>query len=639
MVILDLMLPGIDGVELCRHIREHPRGREPVVLAVTGRDDPDALETILEAGADDFIRKPVDPPLFDVRLAIAEQRVRDQKDREATRRALESKTRELETLFQNLHDVFFSVDVTHDRLIQVSSAATALFGHTPEELRSDPALWKRYLLPSDEGDNSWTSLLEQPSEVPVTSEYPVVGRDGSTRWVRASLRVETRSDGGITRVDGTVVDITVEREANLALAERNEELAALYRLSELTLSARSVDEAYEPMLDEIAQVTGMPIVLIEHLDRDRDRLIVTASRGLSSIPNDPIELPLHQTLAGSVVQSGRPLVEGDLKHRKEDGHEALLEMDIKAYAAFPLASGGALVGVLVLADTRAIEAPGRLRRLGTTLATTVAAYVERLEAEEALRENESRYRTLAQELQQANQELESFAYSVSHDLRAPLRTMQGFAHALLQNFGDRLEPEARDYARRIIASGQQSEALIRDLLAYSRLSFEQLELKPVDLALVVEAARGQVEGDVAASGARVQVVEPLPTILGSHTIMVQVVANLVSNAVKFVPEDRTPEVTIRAERREDDRVRLWIEDNGIGVPQDQRERIFRVFERLTEDGTRPGTGIGLAIVRRAMQRIGGSCGVVPRPEGGSAFWIEVPKERRRSWRPWSRRSK
>jgi signal transduction histidine kinase len=265
-------------------------------------------------------------------------------------------------------------------------------------------------------------------------------------------------------------------------------------------------------------------------------------------------------------------------------------------------------------------------QLGVSLAATLAAYVERLEAQEAIRESEMRHRTLATQLQQANQELESFAYSVSHDLRAPLRTMQGFAHALVQNFGNELSDEARDYARRIIASGQQSEKLISDLLAYSRLSFERLELMPVELNAVVDQAREQVQADLTESQAHVTVEEPLPTVRGNVTALVQVVANLLSNAVKFVPDDRKPEVRIWSEEREGN-VRLWVEDNGVGVPVGQEERIFRVFERLVESGNRPGTGIGLAIVRRGLQRVGGECGVEHLPDGGSGFWIEIPGER------------
>ncbi len=638
IVVLDLMLPGIDGIELCRRIRYDPRGQETVVVAVTGRDDPRVLAEVLEAGADDFIRKPIDPPLFDVRLAIAERRVREQRERGSTRRALEAKTREMETLFQNLRDVFFSVDVTHDRLIQVSRGSAEIFGHSPEELLSDPSLWKRYLLPASDDGDPWAAFLERLPDEPVVSEYPVLDRTGSTRWVRATVTVQPHGAEGAVRVDGTVVDITVEREAHLELAERNEELAALNRLSELTLAAHSLEEAYDPMLEEISKVTGLPIVAIETLDGERDRLVVTASYGLPPSADVPIEIPVDETLAGTAARTGRPVVETDLTGRSGDRPEVLAGLGLRSCAAFPLTSGTAVVGVLLLAGTAPIPSAERLRRLGTNLAATVATYVERLEAEDSLRESESRHRALARELQEANQELESFAYSVSHDLRAPLRTMQGFAHALLQNFGDRLEPEARDYARRIIASGQQSEVLIRDLLAYSRLSFEQLDLKPVSLKAVVDAAREQVEGDITTTAARVRVVEPLPVVRGSRTILVQVVANMLANAVKFVPADRRPEVTIRAEKRDGDRARLWIEDNGIGIPPGQEERIFRVFERLGEGGERPGTGIGLAIVRRGMQRAGGSCGVEPASGAGSAFWIELPEERGRSRRPRRSRS-
>jgi signal transduction histidine kinase len=145
----------------------------------------------------------------------------------------------------------------------------------------------------------------------------------------------------------------------------------------------------------------------------------------------------------------------------------------------------------------------------------------------------------------------------------------------------------------------------------------------------VDQAREQVQGDLDESKAHLTVDEPLPAVRGNLTALVQVVANLLSNAVKFVPDDRKPEVRIRSEERGDN-VRLWVEDNGVGVPTGQEERIFRVFERLAESGNRPGTGIGLAIVRRGMQRVGGDCGVERLPDGGSAFWIELPPHRRSS---------
>jgi signal transduction histidine kinase len=281
------------------------------------------------------------------------------------------------------------------------------------------------------------------------------------------------------------------------------------------------------------------------------------------------------------------------------------------------------VGVLSLAHTEEVREDARMLRWGASLANYVASFTERVRAIAAIRENETRYRSLAEDLQRANQELEAFGYTVSHDLRAPLRTMQGFAHTLLQKFEPVLPPDAVDYTRRILASGEQAEKLIRDLLAYSKLTLKEIQRVPVELSVVVSTASSQLTNDIEEARARVDVAGELPVVLGDHTTLVQVVSNLVSNAVKFAREGVTPRVRIRAEPRGDE-VRLWIEDNGVGIPADQVEKIFRTFERLTQTQARPGTGIGLAIVRRGMERIGGTSGVEAKPGEGSRFWIQLP---------------
>lgn len=250
------------------------------------------------------------------------------------------------------------------------------------------------------------------------------------------------------------------------------------------------------------------------------------------------------------------------------------------------------------------------------------AVAERRTREE-MRAREEESRKLAEQLRQANQELETFAYSVSHDLRAPLRTMQGFAHALLEDHGAELPAEARDHARRIIRSSEHCERLISDLLTYSRLGFEDVRLEPVDLRAVAEAALEQLEADLTGAEALVDLPEVFPRVLGSRVTLTQVMANLLSNAVKFVPDGTRPEIRIRVEG-EGRTTRLWVEDNGVGIPIDDQERIFRPFERLGRGQDRPGAGIGLAIVRRGMERIGGSAGVESEPGGGARFWIEIP---------------
>jgi signal transduction histidine kinase len=225
------------------------------------------------------------------------------------------------------------------------------------------------------------------------------------------------------------------------------------------------------------------------------------------------------------------------------------------------------------------------------------------------------------QLAEANAALEAFAYTVSHDLRAPLRGIQGFAQALLEDYGERLDETGHEYTRRITAAAGRMEGLIQDLLAYSRVSRVQMEPQRVPLAPVLAEARAQVES--ASPGAHIRVEEPLPVVWAHQATLVQVLANLLSNAVKFVPEGRAPDVRVRAESG-NGRVRLWVEDNGIGIAPEHQERVFNVFERLHGGETYPGTGIGLAIVRKGMERMGGRAGVESRLDQGSRFWIELP---------------
>jgi signal transduction histidine kinase len=219
--------------------------------------------------------------------------------------------------------------------------------------------------------------------------------------------------------------------------------------------------------------------------------------------------------------------------------------------------------------------------------------------------------------------MESFSYTVSHDLRAPLRAMQGFADALLEDYSDQLDETGRDYGRRIAAAAQRMDNLIQDLLTYGRLSRARLPRERVSLEVVAAEAIAQLETEIRERQAEISLLTHLPEVLGHRATLIQVTANLLSNAIKFVPPGVTPRVCLSAETRQG-RVRLWVEDNGIGVAPEHRERIFRIFERLHSFETYPGTGIGLAFVRKGISRMGGSAGLEPAPEQGSRFWFELP---------------
>lgn len=227
------------------------------------------------------------------------------------------------------------------------------------------------------------------------------------------------------------------------------------------------------------------------------------------------------------------------------------------------------------------------------------------------------------QLEEINTELDSFAYSVSHDLRAPLRSMKGFAEALLHD-ATLNEKERAEYLMRILATAQGMERLIQDLLAYSRLSRQEIRLHSVSLDRVVREAAQQLQLVSGGSRYELEVAPDLPEVQGHHAVLVQAVLNLFSNGIKFVPAGRLPRLTVWCEERGDS-VRLFVKDNGIGIAPQHQERIFNIFERLHGIDEYPGSGIGLAIVRKAVVRMEGRIGVESTPGEGSRFWIELRK--------------
>jgi signal transduction histidine kinase len=256
---------------------------------------------------------------------------------------------------------------------------------------------------------------------------------------------------------------------------------------------------------------------------------------------------------------------------------------------------------------------------------------EREQAQKELREHattlEQKVDERTAELNEKVAELESFSYSVSHDLRAPLRVMAGYAQVILDDFNGTLVPEVRNFVERIARSADRMDRLTQDVLAYTRLSRAEIPLEPIDLEIMVREIIEQYP-TLAASGSSISIRRPLAGVMAHGPSLAQALSNLIENALKFARPDVAPKFEVATKIR-GDRVRILVKDNGIGIEPAHQRKIFRIFERVADHQV-PGTGIGLAIVKKAAERMFGTVGVVSRKKTGSEFWIElarVPRQR------------
>ena len=226
-----------------------------------------------------------------------------------------------------------------------------------------------------------------------------------------------------------------------------------------------------------------------------------------------------------------------------------------------------------------------------------------------------------EDLARSNRDLEQFAYVASHDLQEPLRAVAGFVALLQQRYQGKLDEKADGYISLAVDGAARMQTLIGDLLSYSRVGTKGKAMEPTDTRRSLQDALTNLHTSIGESGAVIQV-DPLPTVQADAIQLTQLYQNLIANAVKF-RSDRPPEIQIGA-RREQEAWRFWVRDNGIGIEPQYAERIFMIFQRLHTRKTYPGTGIGLAICKRIVERHGGSIWVESQPGQGSTFYFTLP---------------
>lgn len=433
---------------------------------------------------------------------------------------------------------------------------------------------------------AWAQAVS--SGEPFDVEFRIHAAGGAVRWMRSRANPRRDDSGAIVAWYGLTEDIHARKESELALNSTLAQIATIYRAVPVGLGLVGPDLRLAELNEALAEVSNM----------SRQAIVGKA-------PAEVLPAPMGERVTRvleQVRQERRQVTGVEFSMGPETG--AARQRDWLA-SYYPVLDGGGLQGIVVaLLEVTQIKAAQR----------------ELIEANQLL---EQRVEERTAQIAEANAELRAFAHTIAHDLRAPLRNVEGFATALLEDEAERMSEDGRLFAGRIVAAVVRMDRLITDLLAYSRLSRAELRLERVDLGTVVKTVLRDLEAQLGESGARVDIAWPLPAVRGNATILVQVIANLVSNAAKFVDKGVVPYITASG-TRDGTVARLLIGDNGIGIAPEHREHVFGVFERLHGHERYPGTGIGLAIVKKGLERMGGSVRILDREGGGTIFELTLP---------------
>jgi len=543
----------------------------------------------------------------------------------ANRETLEFERSRYAELFNFAPDGYVVTNL-RGRIEDANIAACRLLSRERHSLLGVP--FAQFFAPDDRQKLVELPLVKpDPSEKAERMEALLLSPNGAEP-IPCALRVNAISDarGVVVGLRWSVRDITERKRGE-------ERQAKLLELVETVNRAKALPEIYEAAVSAICKCLGTSRASILLYDED-DVMRFKFARGLSLEYRQAVEG--HSPWKPDDPNPQAVTIEDVAKVTLEDHFRKAFELErIRSLAFIPLMYEGRLLGKFMVYYGSPHHFTAEELRLGHAIAGPVGYAVERkksaLALAEAKRQLEEHTKNLERavaertaKLRESIEELESFSYSLSHDMRAPLRAITSFSEILELRFGNQLGRDGKELLDRVISSAGRLDRLIRDVLAYSRVTLEPIERSLLDPEKLIRQII-QEHPSFQEPNAAIEVRTPLLAFLVHEGSLTQCIYNLLSNAIKFVPKGTKPLIQIWTEPFEN-YVRLWVEDNGIGIPAEAKDRMFLMFQRFHRSAEYEGTGIGLAIVRKAVDRMGGKVGVESEPGKGSRFWLLLPSK-------------
>jgi DNA-binding response OmpR family regulator len=575
-IILDVLLPDSSGLDLLAELRGHPATTGiPVILLSTEAEVADRLRG-LAVGADEYLGKPYDRQQVVSQARQLAQRAGGSEPPQAgaTILAVDDSPTYLQALAEQLQKDNYDVLLARSgaealALLQARSVDCILLDLMMPEMSGDevcrrikasPA-WRSIPVVMLTGLGESEAIIESfnagaDDYVPKTSDFPVLRVRLRAQLRRRQFEEETRRT----------------REQ---LHQRDFEVAQAKAAGE---AARQWQATFNTMSDGVGLLGS-------------DATLIQQNRAMTGIPGacgqDGILRPLRGLVEELLGQSRKA-------GRQQTGEVLLRDRWYRVTvdpAAGPLPAG--VEAVMILRDI--------------TQQKAFQSELERLVRERTAK------------LQEAMGELEHFSYTITHDMRAPLRALQGFAGFLEDLSSGRLDAQSKEYLRLIKTSAARMDRLITDTLQYSKAGRQEMKLVPLNASALLHGIILSYPA-LQPPKAQIRIEDGIPKVLGNEAGLTQCFSNLLGNAVKFVEPGKLPVVRVYAQDL-DGFVRLWFDDNGIGIPKPAQGKLFQMFQRATKGFE--GTGVGLALVKKVAERMEGRVGVESEPGKGSRFWLDL----------------
>jgi PAS domain S-box-containing protein len=562
LIILDVQMPDMDGFEVAQILKSNKRTKNiPIIFATAESKERKFMMKGYDEGAIDYFFKPLDPEIVKAKVTVLLKIQLQKKELIEKNSSLQKSA----LLINNSADIIGIVDASTLRIEEINNAFTSILGYLPEEVKGTA-------LPFFLGNEDRVFLQElakQPKDR-LSFETRVYCKDRSVKW----LQWKVVANEGKWFVN--IRDITEVKQV----------------------------EKIRNYLATVVKQSNDAIYI-----HDAEGKIISWNEGAEKIYGYPeyeaLKMKIWNIIPDYMENEMTRILNNILKGEK-----------IHALETKRITKHGRLIDVLFSAS--AITDAGNDL---ISIAITEKDITEQKLADEQIRTLNVNLQANVLQLEETNKELESFSYSVSHDLRAPLRALSGYSKMIQEDYGPVLDNEAKRLLGNIQTNAQKMGILIDDLLSFSRLGRKEVQRSQVDMEKMVENVLSEINKSTKHT-ASIKV-NPLLPAEGDHALLHQVWVNLISNAIKYSAKKQSPEIEIGS-TGSDGETTYYVRDNGSGFDMKYADKLFGVFQRLHNPHEFEGTGVGLAIVHRIIAKHGGRIWADARKNEGAIFYFTLP---------------